>query len=141
MLPSSERSGELKKLVFAVVATLSATACSTTGLGVSREALPASLQPLHDRANGGDKQALLQLGVAYAEGQLVERDCEQSRRLLRRAATATGGTLWVYSPPVGNGTTGRVIPIDQGPRQPGLQSAKDLLADPTFCEVGVTAAQ
>lgn len=109
------------------------TACASSGLGVSRDALPMELRPVHDRADLGDKRALFELGLAYAEGALVERDCGQARRLLGQAATDTGGMLWVYSPPVGNGTAGRVIPINRGVKQPGLRSAEELLSDPTFC--------
>lgn len=113
---------------------LTIAACASSGVGLSREALPASLQPTYDRAQFGDKQALFKLGLAYADGTGVNRDCKIARRLLSQAATDTGGTLWVYSPPVGNGTTGRVIPIDRGPKQPGLKSASDLLANPDFCD-------
>lgn len=96
--------------------------------------MPQLLRATYDRAELGDKKSQFELGLAYANGELVDRDCTQAERLLRLAASDTGGTLFVYSPPVGNGTTGRVIPVDRGPRQLGLRSAKDLLDDPTFCE-------
>lgn len=108
--------------------------CASSGLGVARTSMPQALLPLYDQAKAGDKRAQFSLALAYADGAGVPKDCDQARRLLRLAATETGGTIWVYSPPVGNGTQGRVIPINQGPRQPGLRSAQQLLADPNFCE-------
>lgn len=113
------------------------SACASTGLGISGDALPAELLPTYEQARLGGKQAQFELGVAFAEGDSVERDCSKARRLLGLAAADTGGTIWVYSPPVGNGTRGRVIPINQGPKQPGLKSAKELLSDPSFCRDGV----
>lgn len=88
----------------------------------------ASLGLLARRAQGGDKLAQLKLGIRFEEGDGVERDIEKARTLYSRAATDSGGTLWIYVPGVGNGTRGRVMPIDQGPRQPGLKAAKDRLA-------------
>lgn len=113
---------------------LGLSACASTGVGIDRRELPVSLQPLHDRAQLGDKQSQFELGVAFSEGLVVERDCTTARRLLRKAASDSGGTLWVYSPSVGNGTQGRVIPIDQGPKQSGLKSAEEMLNDPQFCK-------
>ncbi len=123
----------MMKVAIAAVSLTILSACASTGLGVSRDAMPTSLQPIYDRASIGDKRAQFELGLAYASGAGVARDCDQARRLLKLAAADTGGTLWVYSPPVGNGTQGRVIPIDQGPRQPGLRGASELLADDNFC--------
>lgn len=45
-----------------------------------------------------------------------------------RATNDSGGTLWVYSPPVGNGTSGRVIPAENGPKIHGLNEARIRLA-------------
>ena len=96
-------------------------------MGIDRASLDPSSQAWLDRAKVGDKQAQFELGMRYARGEGVERDCDTARRLLRQAATRTGGTIWVYSPTVTRGGSGRVIPIDQGPPQPGLQTAKEAL--------------
>ena len=85
------------------------------------------LAALARRANAGDKRAQLDLGVRFEEGIGMERDPAKARKLYAQAATTSGGTIWVYSPPVGNGTSGRVIPVDRGPRQPGLAEAKQRL--------------
>lgn len=86
-----------------------------------------SLTSLARMASAGSKNAQLELGIRFEEGIGVSRDFDKARKLYGKAATTTGGTLWVYSPPVGNGTSGRVIPIDRGPRQPGLQEATQRL--------------
>jgi hypothetical protein len=90
---------------------------------VSTEADP-ELQRQAYLAKGGDKQALLALGIRFEKGLGVARDLDKARKLYRQAAADSGGTIWVYSPPVGNGTSGRVIPVNAGARQIGLIEAK-----------------
>lgn len=87
-----------------------------------------SLAALARQAQAGSKRAQLELGIRFEEGIGVAPDLRKARKLYGKAASASGGTLWVYSPPVGNGTSGRVIPINQGPRQPGLAEAQRRLA-------------
>jgi hypothetical protein len=94
------------------------------GLGRGPSGIAAiSLNSLARMAQSGDKNAQLELGIRFEEGIGVPVDLGKARRLYGEAATATGGTIWVYSPPVGNGTSGRVIPLDRGPRQAGLLEA------------------
>ncbi|QTD57491.1 SEL1-like repeat protein [Parasphingorhabdus cellanae] len=76
------------------------------------------------KAQGGDKHAQLELGIRFEEGRGVERDLGKAKKLCRLAASDSGGRIWVYSPPVGNGTKGRVIPMDIGPKQFGLAVAR-----------------
>ncbi len=83
-----------------------------------------SLQSLARRAQAGDKQAQLELGIRFEEGRGVERDLKKAKKLYGKAASDSGGTIWVYSPPVGNGTSGRVIPVNTGAKQSGLAEAK-----------------
>lgn len=123
----------MQKVLTLAVALITIAGCASTGLGIERASLPSSLYQLYDRAQIGDKQAQFELGVIFANGIGVEQDCEQARRLLSLAATDTGGTIWVYSPPVGNGTQGRVIPVNQGPKRYGLSTARELLDDEAFC--------
>lgn len=106
---------------------LAVSACSGRYMGIDRANLDPATQTWFDRAQAGDKQAQFELGMRYANGDGVTIDCQKARKLLRQAATRAGGTLWVYSPPVTKGGSGRVIPLDQGPVQPGLQTAKDAL--------------
>ena len=87
------------------------------------------MQNLLVRASADDKEAQLELGMRYILGKGVPKDCVIGRKLLRQAAASTGGTIWVYSPPVTKGGAGRVIPINRGPIQPGLQTASMALAE------------
>jgi len=101
--------------------------CATNsymGIALAPGAAPAGLQQLARRAQGGDKQAQLALGIRYEEGDGVAPDRRQAMTLYRLAARASGGTLWVYAPSPGNGAPARVIPVDGGQRQAGLSEAK-----------------
>lgn len=87
-----------------------------------------TLRSLAQRAMAGDKQAQLDLGIVYEEGLGTPVNIAKAKKLYRLASTDSGGTLWVYSPPVGNGTNGRVIPVDNGPKIDGLDEARLRLA-------------
>lgn len=110
-----------------LLSALALTACSGRYVGLDRETLDPSTQAWHDRAMMGDKQAQFELGMRFVRGDGVPQDCARARKLLRQAATRTGGTIWVYSPPVTKGGAGRVIGIDQGPVRAGLQTAEEAL--------------
>ena len=83
-----------------------------------------AVQALAARASIGDKQAQLDLGIRFEEGAGVARDLTAAKKLYRQAASDSGGTIWVYTPPVGNGTSGRVVPISKGEKSLGLAEAK-----------------
>lgn len=87
------------------------------------EALPA-VQALAQRAQAGDKQAQLDLGIRFEEGDGVPQDWGRAVKLYRQAASDSGGTMWVYMPSPGNGAKGLVQPVDRGPQQAGLDEAK-----------------
>lgn len=86
------------------------------------------LSTLAAQAQSGDKHAQLELGKRFESGRGVERDLGKAQKLYRLAASDSGGTIWIYSPAVGNGTKGRVIPVNSGPKRVGLAEAKRLLA-------------
>ncbi|MBJ7389741.1 MAG: sel1 repeat family protein [Sphingomonadaceae bacterium] len=75
-----------------------------------------AVQALAARASTGDKQAQLDLGIRFEEGAGVARDLAAAKKLYRQAASDSGGTIWIYTPPVGNGTSGRVVPVQSGAR-------------------------
>jgi len=87
-----------------------------------------TLRSLAQRASAGDKQAQLDLGIRYEEGRGVPVDVPKAKKLYRLAAADSGARSWVYSPPTGNGTAGRVIPIKGGPVRSGLVEARSRLA-------------
>jgi hypothetical protein len=118
-----------------LAASLALTSCAApssymgidlAGPAVSAEA--AELQLLARRAQAGDKRAQLNLGIRYEEGRGVPQDLKRARELYQRAAATTGGTMWVYQPPVSKGAKGGVVPVDSGPKLYGLQEAKRRLA-------------
>jgi TPR repeat protein len=94
------------------------------GIGFAPGAASAELQGLAMRAQAGDKQAQLDLGIAYEEGRGVSVDLGKARKLYRLASADTGGTAWVYVPGTRTGETGRVTPVSLGARQRGLREAK-----------------
>ena len=94
------------------------------GIAVGSPETPDAVRDLALRAQAGDKQAQLELGIAFEEGRGVAKDIGKARTLYRLAAADSGGTLWVYSPPVGRETSGRVIPVNRGPVQAGLPEAR-----------------
>jgi hypothetical protein len=120
-----------KCLALALILTLTACAAPThyMGLDLASPATPDSLRNLASRAMTGDKQAQLDLGIAFEEGQGVPKDWNKAKKLYRMAAATSGGTIWVYQPGVGNGTRGGVVPIDLGPVQFGIENAKEHLSN------------
>jgi len=93
-------------------------------LAFERSYAAMPLTALASEAQGGSKQAQMELGIRFEEGRGVERDLGKARKLYGSAASDSGGTIWVYSPPVGNGTSGRTIPVNTGPKRSGLAEAK-----------------
>lgn len=100
---------------------------SYMGISLLRHGALSEIQILAERAQGGDKQAQLDLGIAFEEGRGISRDLHKARALYRLAGSDSG-QLWVYSPSPGNGAPSRVESIDIGPRQSGLPEAKARLA-------------
>jgi TPR repeat protein len=83
---------------------------------------------LECRAAAGDRQAQLDLAIRYEEGAGVPPSLKRAVRLYRSAAAPSGGTIYVYSPPVGGEKAGRVLPLNAGPGVPGLAEAQFRLA-------------
>jgi hypothetical protein len=108
---------------------LGACAAPTSYVGISFApgAAAGDLQELARQALAGDKQAQLDLGIAYEEGRGIAVDLKRAEELYRLAAVDGGGVIWIYSPPVGNGTSGRVVPIDRGKVRGGLMAARSRL--------------
>jgi hypothetical protein len=112
-----------------MLAACALAGCATNSyMGIPLDAPVASgrdmvLRNLAARAKAGDKQAQLELGIAFEEGRGVPQDLGKAEKLYRLAASDSGGTMWVYSPPVRNGGNGRVISMDRGPVESGLAEA------------------
>ena len=95
------------------------------GLDLAAPNVSAELRELARWAQAGDKQAQLELGIAFEEGRGVARDLKRARRLYAQAASNSGGPMWVYVPPVVPGQAGRVMQVETGIPRPGLMSAKE----------------
>jgi hypothetical protein len=108
---------------------LASCAVPTSYIGISLQpgAAPSELQALAMRAQAGDKRAQLDLGIAFEEGVLVPANTRSAKKLYSLAASDTGGTAWVYQPPVGN-SAGRLVPFDRGRYSRGLAEARRRLA-------------
>ncbi len=109
-------------LVLTALSGCAAAFASAAIVHIPRATAP-ELQDLARRARRGDKFAQLDLGIRYEEGRGLPRDIKRAKQLYRLAAAATGGTIQVYSPPVGKGG-GRLIPLSLGSPQEGLAEAK-----------------
>ena len=113
-----------------LAAALLMSGCATQrymGVSLKPGGADPEVQALAARASTGDKQAQLDLGIRFEEGSGVARDLDTAKKLYRQAASDSGGTIWVYTPPVGNGTSGRVVPMDIQPRNTGLRNARSRL--------------
>ena len=126
-------SGPLRSFLLATGLALAAsmTACAPARqyLGIDLTATPmsdaqAELRSLARDAKTGNKYAQLQLGIRFEDGNGVPRDHQIARKLYSAAANDSGGAMWIYSPPVGSETIGRVIAIKQGAVVTGLIEAR-----------------
>lgn len=114
----------------AVALALSSTACanhSYMGISLAPSVVTPEVQGLARRAQAGDKQAQLDLGIMFEEGNGVSVDIRRAIKLYRMAASDSGGTVWIYSPATARGTKGRVLPVGTGMRRQGLEMARKRL--------------
>jgi TPR repeat protein len=112
-------------VVLAALPYVAACAPSHSYAGISLQAGAADpeMQALAARAQIGDKQAQLELGMRYEAGLGVVRDLGRAKWLYASAAAPSGGTMWIYVPGVGK-SRGSVMPVNMGPHLPGLPEAK-----------------
>jgi hypothetical protein len=115
----------------AAVSLAAATACAThsyMGIPLVPGQASPELQSLARRAQSGDKQAQLDLGIRFEEGVGVPVDRKRAIRLYRQAASDSGGPIWVYAPSPGGGAPARVVQVDRGVAESGLEQAKRRLS-------------
>jgi hypothetical protein len=116
--------------LFLLPALLSACAAPTSyiSIGFAPGAAAPELQTLAQRARAGDKQAQLDLGIAYEEGRGVAVDLKRAGQLYSQAAATTGGTIYVYQTSAKKGGRGSVMPVNTGAMIRGLELARVRLA-------------
>jgi TPR repeat protein len=111
----------------AIAAALVLPACagkpSYAGIPLLPGAADAGLQELARRAQGGDKQAQLDLGIRYEEGRGVAPSRKRAMALYAAAARPSGGVSYVYNPPAAKGQLGSLHRIDSGEIRQGLPEA------------------
>lgn len=117
----------LSAIVAAALLTSGCAGGSYMGVSLKPGAADPAVQALAARAQAGDKQAQLDLGIRFEDGAGVARDLDTAKKLYRQAASDSGGTIWVYTPPVGNGTSGRVVAVKSGEVRHGLELANSRL--------------
>jgi len=118
------------RLPLLLATALLLTACanrSYMGIPLAESAGDPVLRTLAQRAAAGDKRAQLDLGIRYEEGRGVPANLARAESLYRLAASDEPRKKWIYTPPVGNGTSGRVIAVDRPVPGPGLFEAQQRL--------------
>ena len=130
MSDSSGFRSENANILALLAATLLLSACASNvymGIPLAEGVGDPALRSLAQRASAGDKQAQLDLGIRYEEGRGVPADLARAESLYRLAASDDLRQKWIYTPPVGNGTSGRVIAVDRSAANPGLLEAQHRL--------------
>jgi hypothetical protein len=109
------------------------TACaaprSYVGISLVPGAASEYLHNLARRAQAGDKQAQLELGIRYEEGRGVPQDTDRAHRLYYAASKDTGGLTWLYTPKVGANGQASTVPVDRGSIMRGLSEAHERLSN------------
>lgn len=124
MIKTNGTSRALSVILAAALMTGGCAGDRYMGVSLKPGGADPTVQALAARAQAGDKQAQLDLGIRFEEGAGVARNLTAAKKLYRQAASDSGGTIWVYTPPVGNGTSGRVVPVKSGAKQYGLADAR-----------------
>ncbi|MCK0530674.1 SEL1-like repeat protein [Sphingobium agri] len=93
------------------------------GISFAPGRAPLDLQGLAKRAQSGEKQAQLDLGVRFEEGQGVVRDLERAAKLYSAAGSSGGGSRMVYVPVSGKRARAMTMPLSSGMRAGGLPEA------------------
>ena len=83
-----------------------------------------AVQALAARASAGDKQAQLDLGIRFLNGQGMASDERRACDLFRLSASDTRGQLWIYTPSPGGGAPAQVLPVQTATPTAGLAAAR-----------------
>jgi TPR repeat protein len=70
-------------------------------------------------AASGDTDTALEMALRLRAGMGLPRRPAVARRVYAALVVAKGGTIYVYSPPVGSESAGRTIAVNTGPVIPG----------------------
>lgn len=123
-VPSRGWRGAWTALLFAcsLPALGACMANSYAGIALAAGAADPELQGLARRAQAGDRQAQLELGIRHQEGRGVPLDLERAAQLYRRAAASGDNSRLAYVPGTGGRPASWTI-LSSGGRSEGLEEA------------------
>jgi len=126
--PTSSAQSRFSVMIAAAL-LLAGCAAPTSYMGISflRGAAAPDVQEQARRAQTGDKQAQLALGIRFESGDGVPMDLARARSLYAAAGQDTGGTMFVHVPRSGGAVS--TVPINGGPEVSGLIEARRRLDD------------
>jgi hypothetical protein len=129
VLPKAMALGLKTGLAAAALAVVGASlgGCATpsyAGVSLAPGAADPEVQALARRAQAGDKQAQLELGMRYEEARGLPRDLERAKSLYAAAATSSTQSRLAYVPAAGPGGRPMTVPISSGAAEPGLPEAQ-----------------
>ena len=115
-------------LLAAVLAGLTLGGCaapsSYMGISFAPGAAARDIQQRARRAQAGDKQAQLDLGIRLEEGIGIASDPNGALILYKAAASDSGGTKLLYIPASRNAPA-MTVPFYNGPRKRGIPAAAE----------------
>jgi TPR repeat protein len=97
------------------------------GISLAPDQAPRELQDLALRAQSGDKEAQLELGIRFEDGRGVPVDRARAMRLYAAAASSGDAANYVYAPALGR-TKGHALALHNRLVRPGLAEAQQRLA-------------
>lgn len=124
MIQANGTSRALSTLMAAAL-MISGCAChSYMGVSLKPGSAEPAVQALAARASAGEKQAQLDLGIRFLNGQGIAADERRACDLFRLSASDTRGPLWIYTPSPGGGAPAHVLPVQNATPTAGLASAR-----------------
>ena len=114
----------LSVLLAAALLTSACASHSYMGVSLKPGGADPAVQALAARASTGDKQAQLDLGIRFLNGQGMAPDERRACDLFRLSASDTSGQLWIYTPSPGGGAPARVLPVQNATPSAGLVAAR-----------------
>jgi len=86
----------------------------------------AEIGSLARRAQAGDKQAQLELGIRFEEGRGVKRNLKKAEKLYRLAASDSLNEVAFYQPKIGS-IPAQSLKLKAGSKNDGLHEARERL--------------
>lgn len=127
MIQANGTSRALSTLMAAALMVSGCASHSYMGVSLKPGGADPAVQTLAARASIGDKQAQLDLGIRFLNGQGMAPDERRACDLFRLSASDTRGQLWIYTPSPGGGAPAHVLPVQTATPAAGLGAARPWL--------------